>query len=84
MVGSVIDPPFDLPLPASDAEEFEKSDGFTGGLDWYGSQGRGAVGSHGVDRAHNLMRLDGRTSEARDSPVTVDRFITDSQTLYIL
>ncbi len=31
-----------------------------------------------------LMRLDGRTSErARGSPVRVDRFITDSQTLYI-
>ncbi len=35
----------------------------TGCLDWYGSQGRGAVGSHGVDRAQRLMRLDGRTSE---------------------
>jgi hypothetical protein len=62
----------------------EERDGFTGSLDWYGSQGRGAVGSHGVDRAQRLMRLDGRTSErARGSPVMVDRFITDSQTLYI-
>ncbi len=31
-----------------------------------------------------VMRLDGRTSErARGGPVMVDRFITDSQTLYI-
>ena len=48
----------------------EERDGLTGGLDLYGSQGRGTVGSHGVDRAQRLMRLDGRTSErARGSPV---------------
>ena len=33
---------------------------------------------------NTMMRLDGRTSErARGGPVMVDRFITDSQTLYI-
>ena len=71
-------------LLVTGADMLEERDGLTGGLDLYGSQGRGTVGSHGVDRAQRLMRLDGRTSErARGSPVMVDRFITDSQTLYI-
>jgi len=83
-VEDVVDPPFHVALSARAAEKLDERNGFTLGLDLYGSQGRGAVGSHGVDRAHNLMRLDGRTSErAGGSPVTVDGFFIDSQTLYV-